>query len=209
MAGFLPILKYLQSLSPPMEVSEITDWISGNVPQLILILGGLLAIAIAVSYAKDKDSGKYKALMVLGFIFGAIMAFEAAVCYGQWRMVTSVFVAVAAFTLIIRPFREVHFAVILGLFVMVLMYIWLGGLTTIGDYDISFLAENPVRIILAFIVGGLCYAIFNFGEAIVKLFGKILNWWPLLFILGCVCIVEGVFMFMGYGSITDYIHINT
>lgn len=190
-----------------MEVSDITGWLSSNLPQVILIVGGLLAIAVAVSYAKDKDSGKYKALMVLGFIFGIFMALEAATNFGHWNTVTSVIIAVAAFTLIIRPFREVHFAVILGLFVMVVVYIWLGGLTEVSGIDISFLADNPVRIILAFIIGGLCYAIFNFGEAIVKLFGKILNWWPLLFLLGCVCVVEGAMMFLGYGSIVDYINI--
>lgn len=190
-----------------MEVSDITGWLSSNLPQVILIVGGLLAIAVAVSYAKDKDSGKYKALMVLGFIFGIFMALEAATNFGHWNTVTSVIIAVAAFTLIIRPFREVHFAVILGLFVMVVVYIWLGGLTEVSGIDISFLADNPVRIIAAFIIGGLCYAIFNFGEAIVKLFGKILNWWPLLFLLGCVCVVEGAMMFLGYGSIVDYINI--
>lgn len=190
-----------------MEVSDITGWLSSNLPQVILIVGGLLAIAVAVSYAKDKDSGKYKALMVLGFIFGIFMALEAATNFGHWNTVTSVIIAVAAFTLIIRPFREVHFAVILGLFVMVVVYIWLGGLTEVSGIDISFLADNPVRIIVAFIIGGLCYAIFNFGEAIVKLFGKILNWWPLLFLLGCVCVVEGAMMFLGYGSIADYINI--
>lgn len=190
-----------------MDGTDVTAWLSDNLPQVILLVGGLLAIAIAVSYAKDKDSGKYKALMVLGFIFGIFMAIEAAAKYGEWRLVTSVFVAVAAFTLIIRPFREVHFAVILGVFIMVLVYIWLGGLTTAGGVDVSFLAENPVRIIAAFVVGAVFYGLFNFAEAIVKAFGKLLNWWPLLFLLGCVCVVEAAFMFMGYGSIVDYVEL--
>lgn len=169
------------------------------------MIGGLLAVGIAVAYVRDKDSWKYKGLMVLGFLFGVFMAIEAAAFYGDWRMVTSVFVAVAAFTLIIRPFREVHFAVIIGIFVMVLAYIWLGGLTEVSGFDISFLADNPVRIIVAFVIGAIVYGLLNFAEAIVKGVGKILNWWPLLLVLGLVCIVEAAFMFMGYGSITDYI----
>ncbi|MDO5853564.1 MAG: hypothetical protein Q4Q62_05890 [Thermoplasmata archaeon] len=188
-----------------MEESDITAWLSDNLPQVVLLIGGLLAIAIAVSYVKGKDSWKYKVLTFIGLVFGVFMAYVAVVRYGEWRLVTSVFVAVAAFTLIIRPFREVHFAVIIGLMVMVLVYIWLGGLTEVSGYDVSFLAENPVRIVVAFILAGLVYGILNFGEEIVKLFGKILNWWPLLFVLGCVCIVEAAFMFLGYGSITDYI----
>ncbi|MDO5853554.1 MAG: hypothetical protein Q4Q62_05825 [Thermoplasmata archaeon] len=188
-----------------METSDITAWLYDNLPQVTLLIGGLLAVAIAVAYFKDKDSGKYKALMALGVVFGVVMALEAALYYGEWRLITSVFVAVAAFTLIIRPFREIHFAVIIGLFIMVLVYIWLGGLTEVSGVDISFLADNPVRIVVAFVIGGLAYAVLNFGEALVKLFGKILNWWPLLFVLGCLCIVEAAFMFMGLGSIADYI----
>ncbi len=188
-----------------MEGNDAVAWLTDNLPQVILLVGGLLALFIAVTYVKDKDSWKYKLLTFLGLVFGVFMAIEAAACYGEWRLVTSVFVAVAAFTLIIRPFREVHFAVILGLFVMVLVYIWLGGVTEVSGLDLSFVAENPARAIIAFIVGGLCYAVFNFGEEIVKMFGKILNWWPLLFVLGLVCIAEAVFMFLGYGSITDYI----
>ncbi len=188
-----------------MDGTDITTWLGDNLPQVILLIGGLLAVGIAVAYVRDKDSWKYKGLMVLGFLFGVFMAIEAAAFYGDWRMVTSVFVAVAAFTLIIRPFREVHFAVIIGIFVMVLAYIWLGGLTEVSGFDISFLADNPVRIIVAFVIGAIVYGLLNFAEAIVKGVGKILNWWPLLLVLGLVCIVEAAFMFMGYGSITDYI----
>ena len=188
-----------------MDGTDITTWLGDNLPQTILLIGGLLAVLIAVTYVKDKDSWKYKGLMFLGFLFGVFMAIEASAYYGTWAMVTSVFVAVAAFTLIIRPFREVHFAVIIALFVMVLVYIWLGGVTTVSDFDVSFLSENPVRVIVAFILGAVVYGLLNFAEALVKGVGKILNWWPLLLVLGLICIVEAAFMFMGYGSITDYI----
>ena len=188
-----------------MDGTDIMTWLGDNLPQTILLIGGLLAVLIAVTYVKDKDSWKYKGMVFLGFVFGVFMAIEASAYYGTWAMVTSVFVAVAAFTLIIRPFREVHFAVIIALFVMVLVYIWLGGVTTVSDFDVSFLSENPVRIIVAFILGAVVYGLLNFAEALVKGVGKILNWWPLLLVLGLICIVEAAFMFMGYGSITDYI----
>lgn len=191
-----------------MDATEITSWLEANLPEMILLVGGILALAIAVSYAKDKDSGKYKALMVLGFIFGVVMAFEAMAFYGDWRMVTSVIISIAAFALIIRPFRDVHFAVIFALLVMALVYIGLGGLDgymLLDSIDLTVLSEGWPRIIVAFLVGAVFYGIFNFAEAIVKLFGKFLNFWPILFILGLVCVVESVFMFMGYGSITDYI----
>ena len=45
----------------------------------------------------------------------------------------------------------------------------------------------------------------NFAEGLVKMFGKLLNFWPVLLILGLVCIVEAVLMLTGNGSIVDYI----
>ena len=191
-----------------MDSSDITSWIDANLPETILLIGGLLAILIAVFYVKDKDSWKYKGTMVLGFLFGLLMAVEAITTYGEWRLVTSIFVAVAAFALIIRPFREVHFAIILSFFVMVIIYIAMGqfnGYMLFDQFDLTVLSEGWPRIIVAFIAGAFVYMITNFAEGLVKMFGKLLNFWPVLLILGLVCIVEAVLMLTGNGSIMDYI----
>ena len=191
-----------------MDSSDITSWIDANLPETILLIGGLLAILIAVFYVKDKDSWKYKGTMVLGFLFGLLMAVEAITTYGEWRLVTSIFVAVAAFALIIRPFREVHFAIILSFFVMVIIYIAMGqfnGYMLFDQFDLTMLSEGWPRIIVAFVAGAFVYMITNFAEGIVKMFGKLLNFWPILLILGLVCIVEAVLMLTGNGSIVDYI----
>ena len=58
---------------------------------------------------------------------------------------------------------------------------------------------------MTFLAGAVIYGICSFAEAIVKFFGKLLNCWPVLFLLGLVCIVEAGLMFMGYGSLTDYL----
>lgn len=191
-----------------MDATDVTSWVDSHLPETMLLIGGLLAILIVISYVKNKESWTYKLLMFLGVVFGVIMLYEAMTMYGTWRMATSIFVTVAGFALVIRPFREVHFAVIFALMVMVLVYIGLGGLDgymLFDSVDFSFLATGWPRIIAAFLCGAVVYMIFNFAEAIVKLFGKVLNWWPLLFVLGLVCIVEAALMYMGYGSILDYI----
>lgn len=191
-----------------MESTEIASWIEGHLPETMLFIGGILAILIVICYVKDKDSLTYKFAMFLGLIFGVIMLYESMTMYGEWRMATSVFVAVAGFALVIRPFREVHFAVIFALMVMVLVYIAFAGFEgymLFGSVDMTFLSEGWPRIIAAFLCGAIVYMVLNFAESIVKLFGKILNWWPLLLVLGMVCVVEAAFMYMGYGSIMDYI----
>ena len=64
-----------------MDTSEITSWIDGNLPELVLLVGGILALLIAVFYVKDKESLKYKFMMLLGFLFGLLMAVEAITNY--------------------------------------------------------------------------------------------------------------------------------
>ena len=191
-----------------MDTSEITSWIDGNLPELVLLVGGILALLIAVFYVKDKESLKYKFMMLLGFLFGLLMAVEAITNYGSWRLATSLFVAVAAFALIIRPFREVHFAIILSFFVMLVIYLAMGSLNgymLFDSIDLTVLSEGWPRIIVAFIAGAFVYMITNFAEELVKMFGTLLNFWPILAVLGIACIVESLLMFTGNGSIIDYI----
>lgn len=191
-----------------METTDITSWMGDHLPEMLLLVGGLLAVLIVASYVKDKDSGKYKLFVALGLVFGVIMVLEAVAYHGEWRTITSVLVAIAAFALIIRPFRDVHFAVIIALLVMALVYLALDGLNgymLADSIDLTPLSEGWPRIIVAFLIGAIVYGVLNFAEAIVKLFGKILNWWPLLLVLGIICIAEAACMLMGYGSISDYI----
>ena len=193
-----------------MDETQIIDWLQAYLPQIILLLGGLLAVCIALAYAKDKDGGKYKALMAVGFLFGVAMLFEALTMYTTWRTVTAILVALTAYTLIIRPFRNVNFSVIAAMIVVAFVYIWLAsfdGYSLFGAVDLTFLSQGWVRIIASFIAGAIMYGICSFAEAIVKFFGKLLNCWPILFILGLVCIAEAVLMFMGYGSLVDYLSV--
>jgi hypothetical protein len=193
-----------------MDETQIIDWLQAYLPQIILLLGGLLAVCIALAYAKDKDGGKYKALMAVGFLFGVAMLFEALTMYTTWRTVTAILIALTAYTLIIRPFRNVNFSVIAAMIVVAFVYIWLAsfdGYSLFGAVDLTFLSQGWVRIIASFIAGAIMYGICSFAEAIVKFFGKLLNCWPILFILGLVCIAEAVLMFMGYGSLVDYLSV--
>jgi hypothetical protein len=180
------------------------DAFIAHLPELTLIIAGLLALLIVATYVRDRDSNKYKALTILGLLMGAIMVFF--VVYKSsipgvvpWGFGTTVVICIMAFALIIRPFREVHFAVILGLLVVALIYVLLPGLPE----QLAFLSVGWPRIIVAFVVGGLAYAVFNFAEAIVKLVGKLLNLWPVLAVLAVLCIVEATCVYMGYPSLYD------
>ena len=185
-----------------MDAESITDYITGHIPELILLVGGMIALLIVVTYVKNKESWKYKFFVLLGFIFGALMIYLCVSSHAGWPLFGSIVIAIAGFTLVIRPFKDVPFAAIFGLLVMVIVYISLGELTGTA---VEFLAEGWPRIIAALIVGAIVFGILNFIESVLKMFGKLLNWWPLLMILGLICIVEAILMFTGYGSLYDFI----
>ncbi len=187
----------------------LPSWVMEYLSPIVLIVGGVLALLIVAMYLKDKESGKYKATVLLGFLVGVLIVVLAVIEGYNAQKYTMVLISVAAFTLIIRPFREIHIAVIVGLMVMVIVYFALGqleGYQLADNIDLSFLASGWPRIIVAFVAGAIVFGLLNFAEALVKVFGTILNFWPILLILGLVCLAEGCCQIMGYGSIFDYIN---
>ncbi len=178
-------------------------------PETLLLIGGIVALLIVLTYVKDKDSKKYKLMVFLGLVFGIVMAYEAVSAFGDWRMSTAVIILLAAFALIIRPFRDVHFAVIISALVMCIIYVALAGLNGFvlaGNIDLTSLSTGWPRVIVAFLGGAVVYMVLNFAEALVKMVGKLLNWWPLLLVLSLICIAEAVLMLTGNGSVGNYIH---
>ncbi|MDR0791347.1 MAG: hypothetical protein LBE47_02280 [Methanomassiliicoccaceae archaeon] len=188
-----------------MEFSDIIDALMSNhIPTVTLMIGGILAIAIACLYMKDRRSERYKPLMVIGTVFGVFMAIIAFNTYGMTGMAmsTSLIMVVAAFTLIIRPFKEVHFAALIALMVIGVVYVLLGGL---ADTQLSILSEGWWRIGISVVCGALVYSLLHMLESVVKMAGKVMNAWPILFVLGAVCILEATMVFMGYGSTYEFI----
>ena len=188
--------------------TDVMTWLEAHVPETVLLVGGILAILIALTYAGNKNGGKYKFLMILGAFFGVFMLVLSFTEGDVWRTGTSIIILIAAFTLLIRPFRNVNFAIVLALLVMGVVYLALEGLNgymLFDHIDLTSLSAGWPRIILAFVAGSFVYMITNFLQAIVQFFGKILNCWPILFILGIVCMIEAYSMYMGYISVFDYV----
>jgi hypothetical protein len=188
-----------------MEADAIIASLKEHSPEIVLVIGGLIAIFIVYLYLKDDGSTKYKFTVFLGLVAGVAMIYIAAVTWSGLALATAIIVAVAGFSLVIRPFREVHFSAIMALFVMVIVYILIGDLdgSTVYGIDVSFLASGYVRIAIALIAGAIVYMITNFIEELIKLFGKILNWWPFLLMIGLLCMAEGIIVYLGYGSVYE------
>ena len=189
------------------EPSESTDWQSlidtlnsNHVPEIVLLLVGIVALFIVYMYLKDNDSPGYKLAVLIGVLVGVLMV---ALCLtSKAGTGTTVIIAIGCFALIIRPFRDVHFAVILALLAMVIVYILLGQIT---QEPFDALNSGWPRIIVAFVAGSIVYMMLNFLQALVLGSAKVLNAWPVLAVLGVICIIEAVCWFQGYPSVYDMI----
>lgn len=173
-----------------------------NIPEIILILVGVVALFIVYFYLKDKDSGNYKLTVLLGVILGVVMV---ALCVSSPMRAstgTTLIVAIGCFALIIRPFRDVHFAVIIAMLAMVVAYILLGDITQ-EPFDV--LATGWPRIIVAFVIGSIVYMMLNFLQAMVLGIAKFLNAWPVLAVVGVICIIEAICFLTGNDSVYDTI----
>ena len=181
---------------------------SNNVPEILLLLMGVVALAIVFTYMNDKESTLYKILMIAGMAMGAFMVYVAMAIETGWDKGTLIVLTVAAFTLIVRPIRNVNVAAVIGLIVAVWVYLILPDLVNPLEPPFDFLhplAAGIPRLIVAIVAGAMVFTILQFIQALVSLFGKILNAWPFLIIIGIWCIVEAVFLLMGYSSTYDYI----
>ena len=176
--------------------------LSNNVPDILIVIGGAMAVIIALTYFKNKDSVFYKFMVLIGLGTGILLAIISVDTYNSRDLATTVIALVTAFALIIRPFREVHFAVLLALLVGAVVYVLLAQL---AGTDLDVLASGWPRAVVALLAAVLVFTLTNFLESVIKMFGKILNAWPILFILGLICLAEGICLLAGYGSVYNMI----
>ena len=173
-----------------MGSDVVADFMNGDVPEIMMIAAGFMALLIVMAYRKDKEGTLYKISVVLGFLLGIAIMAVAVSRYQNWTTFDATLVLLAGFALFIRPLTKIDFVILLALLVMGIVYIYLGTLT--GDF--AGLSEGYPRIILAVVAGSFVYMVFHFAEKVIQMVGKILNCWPILFILGLICLIEGALM---------------
>ena len=181
---------------------------SNNVPEILLIVMGIVALAIVFGYKDDKDSTLYKVLVLIGVITGAFMVYVAMAVETGWSKGTLIVLTVAAFTLIVRPIKDVNIAAVIGLIVAVWTYLMLPDLVADIQEPFEFIkaiGDGIPRLIVSIVAGAIVFTILQCIQALVMLCGKIFNAWPFLLIIGIWCIVEAIFLLMGYNSTYDYI----
>lgn len=179
--------------------------ILANYTPYILIVGGLVAISWfieklvrPVPIVGKPASILTKIVSFFGFFVGILLIVTAGVAWSTQAQVdnyTIYLLIIAGLALFLRPIKDIPWAALLGLIV--------GGLA-VGIVYFFFplpatvlgIASTWVYLAIFLIPAVLVYMVFKFIEDLLKLIGMILGSKPVTFIIGLVCIAQGVLLLL-------------
>jgi hypothetical protein len=181
-----------------MNLSVLANYIP-----YILILGGVVAISWFIEklvrpmpVVGKPASVLTKIVSFFGFFVGILLIATAGVAWSIQNQVdnyTIYLLIIAGLALFLRPIKDVPWAALLGLIV--------GGLVAGIVYFFFPLPETVVGIasmwiylVIFLIPAVIVYMVFKFIEDLLKLMGMILGSKPVTFIIGLVCITQGVLL---------------
>lgn len=162
----------------------------------VLIFGGVVAVSKLLGFFVKGSAGKVlKGLEFFGFFVGVLLLVTGVfVLLGQaWGFDVWVLLVVMGLGLVLKPLSRIPFGALLGL---------VAGLASAGLLYLYFplpatvLGVSSLWIYLAvFLVPALIvFLIFKFVEDLAKLFGLVLGSWPVLAVLGFLCIAQGILL---------------
>ncbi len=183
-----------------------------NNAEYILILGGFIAISWfiqkvvkPVPVVGTPASILTKIVSFFGFFVGiALIVTGAAAWQTQATNVdtyTTYLLIIAGLALMLKPIKEFPWAALLGLIA--------GGLCAGAVYFFIGLPETVfgiasiwVYVIIFLIPAVIVYMVFKFIEDVLKMVGTILASRPVTFIVGFMCIAQGILLLLGNNLFT-------
>ena len=164
----------------------------------VLIIGGVVAVSKLLSFFIKGSAGNVlKAVGYLGIFFGALLLATGVIILLDQTSSIEVWglLVVTGLGLVLKPLSKIPFSALLGLVV---------GLVCVGLLYLYFplpatvLGISSLWIYLAvfFVPALVVFFIFKFVEDLVKLFGMVLGSWPVMTILGFLCIAQGVLLLL-------------
>jgi hypothetical protein len=177
-----------------------------NNTQYVLIIGGLIAlswfiekIVKPVPVVGTPASILTKIVSFFGLFAGIVLIITGATAWQthapQIDNYTIALLIIAGLALILKPIKDFPWAALLGLIA--------GGLCAGAVYFFVPLPETVfgiasiwVYVIIFLVPAVIVYMVFKFIEDVLKLIGTILASKPVTFIIGCICIAQGVLMLL-------------
>lgn len=183
-----------------------------NNAQFVLIIGGLIAISWflekivkPVPVVGTPASILTKIVSFFGFFVGIIMVITGGASWSTQAAnvdtYTIYLLIIAGLALMLKPIKDFPWAALLGLIA--------GGLAAGAVYFFFPLPETVfgfasiwIYLVIFLIPAVIVYMVFKFIEDILKLLGTLLASRPVTFIIGIICIAQGILMLLGSNLFT-------
>ena len=164
----------------------------------ILIFGGVVAVSKLLSFLIKGSAGNVlKAIGYLGILVGTLLLVTGAVVLLEQTSSIEVWglLVVTGLGLVLKPLSKIPFSALLGLVVGLvcvgLLYLYFPLPATLFGVS-SFWIYLAVFFVPALVV----FLIVKFVEDLTKLFGMILGSWPVMTVLGFLCIAQGILLLL-------------
>lgn len=177
---------------------DLGDLASTSVVEMVLLLGGLLAVASAVvGHKKERILDDF--LVILGFIAGAVIlligVLALTVKSGSLPTSSIIILFVLGGGLFLHLVKKIKFAALIAL----VFGVGIGyGLYQLSKaVAITEYLTPTVIVIIAFVIMIIIYAMLKFFEDLISIAGGILSFRPVMFIAGLVAIAEAILLISG------------
>jgi len=197
-------------LSIPIPYGTV---ILNNIP-LILVLSGLLTLIYSIVRVKTPKEATGRAhaleygLGIISWIVGLFLPLAAALCFlnGAFGIFTIVLLLVLSVALVLGPISRIMKKIpALGsaaVISLIAAYLIATFVTTLIPSSVqSFLAglgvSQWILIILMIIITLILFVVLLFARGLIEISGLVLGAWPIMFIIGIICIVQGLLLFGG------------
>jgi len=164
----------------------------------ILIFGGIVAVSKLFSFFIRGTIGSgLKALGYLGIFVGVVLLVTGVVVLFDHTSLIEVWglLIVTGLGLVLKPLSKVPFSALLGL---VVGLVCVGLLYLYFPLPVTVFGISSLWIYLAvfFVPALIVFLIFKFVEELMKFFGMVLGSWPVLTVLGFLCVAQGVLLLL-------------
>ena len=173
----------------------IAELIANPVPEIVLLVGGFLALLIGIVGKSDKTSLDEIAVFLAFFVglFMIVLAILIAV-YGDQPTSTMLVMGILGMCLFSRAFKKIKWAFIISVLIAGVLALLLHLLAT--NLSIGFLTPTVI-LIIAFVAFIILFLILKAIETTFRFLGGAISFRPIMFIGGILAIIEGVLLFMG------------
>lgn len=177
---------------------------------MFLIVSGILTILYAFIRHKTpgRTTGAETLLGIATFVIGLLLPLGAALCFVNqaYGTFTVVLLLILSGALVLGPISRIMkkiptlgLAAVIALGASYLVSTFVVALIppSLQSYLAGYGISNWIMIILFIIILALLFTMLVFAKGLIQLIGMVFGSWPIMIVIGAICVIQGVLLALG------------